>query len=79
MEAEEGAALIDEVIGFCTQDRFTYSHNWQVGDVLIWDQRAVLHRGTAWPYEQPRTLSSLCVSVTEADGLETMRAGALAS
>ena len=76
MEAEEGAALIDEVIAFCTQPRFTYSHDWQVGDVLIWDQRAVLHRGTPWPYQEPRTLSSLCVSVTEADGLEAMRSGA---
>ena len=57
---------------------------WHVGQgavrplraVLIWDQRAVLHRGTPWPYEEPRTLSSLCVSVTEADGLEAMRSGA---
>ncbi|NNE52884.1 MAG: TauD/TfdA family dioxygenase [Sulfitobacter sp.] len=76
MGAEEGAALIDEITAFCTQPRFTYSHNWRVGDVLIWDQRAVLHRGRPWPMDQPRTLSSLCVSVTEADGLEAMRSGA---
>jgi len=41
--------------------------------VLIWDQRATLHRGRPWPYEQPRTLSSMCVSVSEADGINEMR------
>ncbi len=69
----EGQAIIEELIEFCTQPQFVYSHKWQVGDVLIWDQRAVLHRGTPWPYEQPRVLSSICSTVTEADAIETMR------
>ncbi|UWR10686.1 TauD/TfdA dioxygenase family protein [Sulfitobacter mediterraneus] len=69
----ESLALLDELMAFCTQPEFTYSHNWEVGDVLIWDQRAVLHRGRPWPYDQPRTLSSICCSVTAADGIETMR------
>ena len=69
----EGQALLDELITFCTQPQFVYSHSWQVGDVLIWDQRAGLHRGTPWPYEQPRVLSSLCASVTDADGIDRMR------
>lgn len=71
--SEESAALLEELMRFCKQPRFTYSHKWQTGDVLIWDQRAVLHRGTPWPSDEPRTLSSLCVSVTEADGLSAMR------
>lgn len=69
----ESEAVIDELIGFCTQPQFVYSHSWEIGDVLIWDQRAVLHRGTPWPYEQPRVLSSICSTVTEADAIETMR------
>lgn len=69
----ESEALLEELMTFATQPQFAYSHFWQPGDVLIWDQRAVLHRGTPWPMEQPRTLSSLCVSVTEADGLGDMR------
>lgn len=69
----ESATLLDELTAFCTQPAFVYSHKWQVGDVLLWDQRAVLHRGTPWPYEQPRTLSSICCSVTEADGLDRIR------
>ncbi|WP_270729631.1 TauD/TfdA dioxygenase family protein [Shimia sp. Alg240-R146] len=71
-DAAESAALLRELMEFCTQPDFTYSHSWQAGDVLIWDQRAVLHRGTPWPEDQPRTLSSLCVSASDADGLGTM-------
>lgn len=69
----ESQQLLDDLIAFCTQPAFRYAHQWAVGDVLIWDQRAVLHRGTPWPYDQPRTLSSLCVTVSEADGLGAMR------
>ncbi|WP_171180487.1 TauD/TfdA family dioxygenase [Ruegeria sp. HKCCD8929] len=69
----ESQALLDELIAFCTQPEFVYSHQWNVGDVLIWDQRAVVHRGTPWPYEQPRTLSSICSSATEADGISLIR------
>ncbi|KUJ85266.1 hypothetical protein AVO45_17350 [Ruegeria marisrubri] len=69
----ESEALLAELTAFCTQPAFVYSHKWNVGDVLIWDQRAVMHRGTPWPYDQPRTLSSICSSVTEADGIERMR------
>lgn len=69
----ESQALIDELMAFCTQPEFTYTHHWEVGDVLIWDQRAVLHRGTPWPHDQARTLSSLCVSVSADDGLDAMR------
>ena len=52
------------------------SAGWQPGDVLIWDERSTLHRGMPWPYDQPRTLSSICVSVTNADGLHEMLARA---
>lgn len=68
----ESQSLLDELMDFCTQPKFTYSHNWEVGDVLIWDQRATLHRGRPWPYEQPRTLSSICCSVTKTDGIGAM-------
>lgn len=69
----ESQALLDELIAFCTQPEFVYSHQWNVGDVLIWDQRAVMHRGTPWPYEQPRTLSSICSTATESDGIDLIR------
>ena len=73
MSEEESEPIIDELASFCTQPHYVYSHKWKSGDVLIWDERATLHRGMPWPYDEPRTLSSICCSVTEADGLETVR------
>ena len=70
---EERAELLDELITFCTQYQFVYSHNWSVGDVLMWDQRAVMHRGTPWPYGQSRKLSSICSTAQEKDGLTSIR------
>lgn len=73
MDQGLSATLIDELASFVTQPAYVYRHKWQVGDVLIWDQRAVLHRATPWDYAQPRKLSSLCVSLGPEDGLDAMR------
>ncbi|MEO0937818.1 MAG: TauD/TfdA family dioxygenase [Pseudomonadota bacterium] len=73
MDAGEGAALIDEAISWVTQPQYVYAHTWQPQDVLIWDQRAVLHRATPWDYNKPRSLSSICVSVAPSDGVDAMR------
>ncbi len=73
LEDAEGLALITEVTEAITQPDQVYSHRWQPGDVLIWDERAVLHRGRPWPYEEPRSLASICVSLQERDGLSAMR------
>ena len=70
---DAGEALIAELMAFCTRPEFTYSHSWQVGDVLLWDQRAILHRGRPWPYDQPRTLVSVCCSMRDTDGLTDAR------
>ncbi|MBT0670280.1 TauD/TfdA family dioxygenase [Novosphingobium profundi] len=42
----ESTPVIDELIEWVTQDRFVYRHKWQVGDVLVWDNRCSLHTGT---------------------------------
>jgi taurine dioxygenase len=43
---EEGLTLMSELLEFATQDQFVYRHKWSVGDVLAWDDRCTLHRGT---------------------------------
>jgi taurine dioxygenase len=45
MTQEESWPLIDELTAIATDDRFTYYHNWRVGDVLMWDERVTMHRG----------------------------------
>jgi taurine dioxygenase len=41
---EESEALLNELWAHCTQPRFWYEHKWSVGDVVVWDNRATLHR-----------------------------------
>ncbi|MEM7226415.1 MAG: TauD/TfdA family dioxygenase [Pseudomonadota bacterium] len=69
----EGQALLDELTAAVTGQEAIYAHSWRVGDVLIWDQRATLHRGRPWPYEEERTLASLVSSARESDGLASVR------
>ncbi len=45
MERDESWPLIEELAAYATQDRFTYYHSWRVGDVLMWDETATMHRG----------------------------------
>jgi len=45
---DEGRAFIQWLNDFATQPRFCYSHAWRQGDLVIWDNRAVLHRATAY-------------------------------
>jgi len=46
MPIEEGQALLGELMGFATQPQFVYRHKWQVGDLVIWDNRCTMHRAT---------------------------------
>jgi len=46
MNEAESRALIDGLMAHATEARFIYSHRWTPGDLLIWDNRAVLHRAT---------------------------------
>jgi taurine dioxygenase len=45
MTREDAWPLIDELAAHATQERFVYYHRWRVGDVLMWDERATMHRG----------------------------------
>ena len=44
MAADEGRKLIDELNACAAQPKYIYSHRWQKGDVLIWDNRCTYHR-----------------------------------
>ena len=50
MNPEESADLIDELTVHATGNDFTYSHSWKQGDVIIWDNRSVLHK--ALPFDE---------------------------
>src|SRR6266700_3394909 len=42
----EGRALIDDLIEHATQRQFVYTHRWRVNDLVMWDDRCTMHRGT---------------------------------
>ena len=46
-------SLIDHVV---SDDSHVYSHNWTVGDTLLWDNRRALHRARPYAYSKPRYL-----------------------
>ena len=50
--AAEGEALMRELREFATQPRFAYEHRWNVGDLIVWDNRSVMH--CALPFDEDR-------------------------
>jgi taurine dioxygenase len=44
MNAGAGAALLDELYAHATQPDFVYRHDWQVGDIVLWDNGLTMHR-----------------------------------
>ena len=47
MEGAAGRALLDQLLAHATQPRFVYTHRWSPGDLVIWDNRCLLHRAVA--------------------------------
>ena len=48
MPVEEGRALLKELLDFATGPAFTYRHRWRRNDLVIWDNRATMHRACGW-------------------------------
>ena len=46
MPEAEGRALIDELVAHATQRQFVYTHRWRLNDLVMWDNRCTMHRGT---------------------------------
>ncbi len=45
---EESRALLAKLLEDATEPQFVHSHRWRVGDLVMWDNRCVLHRGRPW-------------------------------
>ena len=53
---EEGRELIDTLMDFANQPKYIYSHAWQPHDLILWHNRAVLHRATPFDSANQRRL-----------------------
>ena len=56
MDIDEGRALLAELLDQATGASKVYSHNWSVGDTVIWDNRGVLHRAAPYDPDSPREM-----------------------
>ena len=72
-QTPEAMMLLRELTEHATQREFVYTHQWRVGDLVIWDNRTTMHRATrfddvTWPRDLRRT--------TVTDGVTTIAQGA---
>ncbi len=73
MEQSAAQKLIAELTEAATAPGSSYAHAWRRGDVVMWDNRATLHRGRPWPPNEARLIVRTTISATDADGLQSVR------
>ncbi|HLG49167.1 MAG TPA: TauD/TfdA family dioxygenase [Reyranella sp.] len=56
MPEAEGNALLDELAAHTIQPAFVYTHNWQVGDVVLWSNGCLMHRREPFPASDRRLM-----------------------
>ena len=74
MADAEGRALIEELIAHITQRQFVYTHRWRPKDLVMWDNRCTMHRGTdfddlRWVRDMHRTTVSDVANTCEQAGI----------
>ena len=73
VERAQAQKLLAELMDAATAPGLSYAHAWRSGDVVMWDNRATMHRGRPWPANEARLMVRTTISATEADGLAAMR------
>ena len=67
LDEDEGRHLIDHLREDACRPPRIYTHRWSPGDVVVWDNRCVLHRGRPWDMTQPRVMRRLTIAGDGAD------------
>jgi alpha-ketoglutarate-dependent 2,4-dichlorophenoxyacetate dioxygenase len=52
----EARAFLRDLVEHATQRQFVYSHRWQVGDVVLWDNQRTMHRVRPYPAHERRDM-----------------------
>ena len=66
-DVERSRSLLRELTESACQPPRIFTHRWQVGDLVIWDNRCVLHRGRPWSTNEPRILFRTTVACDDPD------------
>ncbi|MDH3678423.1 MAG: TauD/TfdA family dioxygenase [Acidimicrobiia bacterium] len=56
LTSEESEQLLGQLTELACQPPRTYHHQWTPGDVVLWDNRRLMHQATPWPMDQPRVM-----------------------
>ena len=56
LSLEDSEVLLDELWAHATQPEFSYAHKWRVGDLLMWDNRATLHKRDEFDADERRLM-----------------------
>jgi len=56
LSIEDSEALLDELWAHATQQRFAWSHKWKVGDLVVWDNRCLMHRRDSFESQARRIM-----------------------
>ena len=62
MREEDSEALLDKLMEDACQPPRTYKHCWEVGDLVVWDNRCVMHRARPYDTKYPRALRASRIS-----------------
>lgn len=62
MAAEEGDALLEELVAHATCGRFSYVHDWEVDDMVLWDNWRTLHTAFGVPPECEREVQRTTIA-----------------
>src|SRR5471032_938581 len=73
MDERDARQLLAELLDEATRREFVYSHQWREGDAVMWDNRAMLHRGRPWDYSRERSMVRTTISATPAAGLDQVK------
>lgn len=56
LDTTESEELLASLVNIATEPRYTYHHQWSAGDVVVWDNRRLLHCATPWDVDRPRVM-----------------------
>jgi taurine dioxygenase len=61
MDPAESRKLIDELCDHAENPRFVYAHQWKVGDIVVWDNRATMHARTDFSETERRLMKRVTI------------------
>jgi taurine dioxygenase len=59
---QKGSALIERLRAHIVQPKYRYEHQWEVGDIVYWDNQVTLHSRQSFPAEQRRLLKRVSLA-----------------